>query len=301
MSATIPGQNPSVQSMSNCGAGCMCSQCGTAQVNQGLNNSNANQLTAQPMAQDAFMSSQSLGFPAAGQSNLAQDPFGGVGGMISQSTLMLMTQLSSMMLQVTMMVNQALMMLLQGQMSGESDSSGISSLMAAQNLGMDSHAADDGHDHSHETEESNATTAVGNPPPSNGELGLPIDPQYFKKPGRDFGSHLHPIDGVHKHHNGADFSAPTGTPLYAVADGTLSFKPNNGGAGNTADVTLSDGTKFRYFHLDGFEGEERTVKKGDIIGYVGSTGKSTGPHLHFEYHPPGTSGAAVWPLFQSLV
>lgn len=96
-------------------------------------------------------------------------------------------------------------------------------------------------------------------------------------------------------HTGLDFAAPTGTPVYAVANGrvrdTISKTTSYG---NHIIQELDDGTELYYAHLSGFKATAgRTVQAGEVIGYVGSTGNSTGPHLHFEVRPGG--GAAVDP------
>ena len=265
-----------------------------------------------PLGQDSFMMNDPMALAAQPQQ---QDNMGGLSNIMSSSTMMLLTTLNAMMAMVSAMVSMTMMMLQNGSLGSESASSSLgdmansfssSQLNESSGSGSTSHEGHDHstHNHDHSAGETEATAPTSAEIDSNvrpGDLTLPIDAKYFDEPGRDFGNHLHPIHGEHRHHNGADFGAPSGTPLYAVADGVISHKPNNGGAGNTADLVLEDGTKFRYFHLKNFEGEERTVKKGEIIGYVGSTGASTGPHLHFEYHPPGTSGAPVWPVFKDLV
>lgn len=84
-------------------------------------------------------------------------------------------------------------------------------------------------------------------------------------------------------HTGTDFAATTGTPIYAWKSGTVTQASWNGGYGNFIEIKHSDGTVSRYAHLSKYaisSGQE--VYKGQVIGYVGSTGNSTGPHLHFE-------------------
>lgn len=84
-------------------------------------------------------------------------------------------------------------------------------------------------------------------------------------------------------HTGTDFAAATGTPIYAWKSGTVMQASWNGGYGNFIEIKHSDGTVSRYAHLSKYaisSGQE--VHKGQVIGYVGSTGNSTGPHLHFE-------------------
>ena len=100
-------------------------------------------------------------------------------------------------------------------------------------------------------------------------------------------SRFHPILKVNLPHNGVDFAAQRGTPVRAVGDGVISQLGWNGNYGKAIDVQHDATYMSRYAHLDRFaEGIRNgvTVIKGQIIGYVGSTGRSTGPHLHFELH-----------------
>lgn len=98
-----------------------------------------------------------------------------------------------------------------------------------------------------------------------------------------FGMRKDPINKTKKMHNGLDYSAPAGTPVYAAADGFISFADNNGKHGNQIVIKHSMGYKTKYAHLQKIKVKANTkVKAGDIIGTVGNTGLSTGPHLHFE-------------------
>jgi len=94
-------------------------------------------------------------------------------------------------------------------------------------------------------------------------------------------------------HTGLDFPVPMNTPVMAVTDGTVQTKWNQF-YGNTVIVTAPDGTETWYCHLAGFRIRTGHVKAGEAIAYAGSTGNSSGPHLHLEVHPGG--GAAVDPL-----
>lgn len=97
-----------------------------------------------------------------------------------------------------------------------------------------------------------------------------------------FGNRVHPIQGGVKFHNGIDIAAPSGTPIKAAVSGIVSAKYYNALGGNSLVVSRFDGLQTGYAHLSGFNVKEgQKVKAGDIIGYVGSTGNSTGPHLHF--------------------
>jgi murein DD-endopeptidase MepM/ murein hydrolase activator NlpD len=89
-------------------------------------------------------------------------------------------------------------------------------------------------------------------------------------------------------HTGLDFAAPTGTPIMAVAGGTISEVGYSGAYGNRTVETLPDGTELWYCHQNEFgTSVGATVRPGQVIGYVGSTGNVTGPHLHLEVHPGG--------------
>jgi murein DD-endopeptidase MepM/ murein hydrolase activator NlpD len=89
-------------------------------------------------------------------------------------------------------------------------------------------------------------------------------------------------------HTGLDFAADTGTPIMAVAGGTITETGYSGAYGNRTIETLPDGTELWYCHQNSFGTEGgATVKPGQVIGYVGSTGNVTGPHLHLEVHPGG--------------
>ena len=95
-----------------------------------------------------------------------------------------------------------------------------------------------------------------------------------------------------RRHQGVDMISPTGTPIVAVKSGSVAFKVNRLG-GNSAWVTANDGDRYYYAHMSSWEGGNRSVSRGDVIGYVGSTGNAGTPHLHFEVHPGG--GVAVNP------
>ena len=100
-----------------------------------------------------------------------------------------------------------------------------------------------------------------------------------------FGMRKHPILGYNKMHKGVDFAAPTGTPIYAAGDGTIDFKGRKGGYGNYIRIRHNSQLKTAYAHMHRFAkgmGAGKRVKQGQVIGYVGTTGRSTGPHLHYE-------------------
>ncbi|MCA8901606.1 MAG: M23 family metallopeptidase [Hyphomonas sp.] len=105
-----------------------------------------------------------------------------------------------------------------------------------------------------------------------------------------FGNRRHPISGYTRLHKGTDFAAPTGTPVYAAGNGTVEWAARKGGYGNYIVVKHANGYKTAYAHLSryarGLKSGKR-VRQGDTIGYVGSTGASTGPHLHYEVYIKG--------------
>ena len=100
-----------------------------------------------------------------------------------------------------------------------------------------------------------------------------------------FGMRKHPIDGYNKMHKGTDFAAPMGTPIMASGDGIVIRARWCGGGGNCVKIKHNSTYQTIYAHMKNFAlsiREGQRVKQGQIIGYVGSTGKSTGPHLHYE-------------------
>ena len=110
----------------------------------------------------------------------------------------------------------------------------------------------------------------------------------------------HPILNKIRAHKGVDYAAPRGTPIKAAGDGKVILAGRKGGYGNT--IVLQHGSRYRtlYAHMQGFAKGVRTggtVKQGQIIGYIGTTGLSTGPHLHYEFQVNGTH---VDPLSQKL-
>ena len=100
-----------------------------------------------------------------------------------------------------------------------------------------------------------------------------------------FGMRKHPIDGYNKMHRGTDFAAPMGTPIMASGSGIITKARWCGGGGNCVKIKHNSTYETIYAHMKSFGSgirEGLRVKQGQIIGYVGSTGKSTGPHLHYE-------------------
>jgi len=109
-----------------------------------------------------------------------------------------------------------------------------------------------------------------------------------------YGMRVHPVTGKLARHNGIDIPAPYGTPIYATADGIVGRAQRLGGYGNYVEVEHGNAIQTRYGHMSSYivhPGQQ--VKKGDILGYVGSTGRSTGNHLHYEVR---IEGAPVNPM-----
>ncbi|MDP6426728.1 MAG: peptidoglycan DD-metalloendopeptidase family protein [Rhodospirillales bacterium] len=100
-----------------------------------------------------------------------------------------------------------------------------------------------------------------------------------------FGRRRHPILGYTKMHRGLDFAAPRGTPIYAAGNGTIVYRARKGAYGNYVRIRHNSEYSTAYGHLSRFSRKVRRgrrIKQGQVIGYVGSTGRSTGPHLHYE-------------------
>jgi murein DD-endopeptidase MepM/ murein hydrolase activator NlpD len=101
---------------------------------------------------------------------------------------------------------------------------------------------------------------------------------------------VHPLSGRVRAHKGIDYAAPTGTPIYAAGDGRIEFAGRKGGYGNAVIIDHGRGITTLYGHMSRFGKSARggrSVRQGELIGYVGSTGASTGPHLHYEYRIKG--------------
>lgn len=104
-----------------------------------------------------------------------------------------------------------------------------------------------------------------------------------------FGWRVHPITGQRKLHKGIDFAAPTGTPIFAAAEGVVTYAGwTDDGYGNVVELRHQNGELTLYAHTNKvYVAKGQTINKGQAIAEVGSTGRSTGPHLHFEIQPDG--------------
>ena len=132
-----------------------------------------------------------------------------------------------------------------------------------------------------------AQAAAGNAPASNATWQCPV-PYYTLTSA--FGMRKHPVLGYNRMHNGIDMACASGTPIYATRSGTVTVASYQaGGAGNYVSINHGDGFSSIYMHMTHYivyVGQQ--VSKGQVIGYVGSTGISTGPHLHFGISYAGT-------------
>ncbi|MBX2941222.1 MAG: M23 family metallopeptidase [Cyclobacteriaceae bacterium] len=117
-----------------------------------------------------------------------------------------------------------------------------------------------------------------------------------------YGLRFHPIYKVKKMHAGIDFSAPIGTPIYATADGVVDLVDVSfSGYGKSVEIDHGFGYRTRYAHMHGFAvNKGQKVKRGELIGYVGNTGLSTAPHLHYEVFINGKTVNPVHYFFNDL-
>ncbi|MBS1557606.1 MAG: M23 family metallopeptidase [Bacteroidetes bacterium] len=117
-----------------------------------------------------------------------------------------------------------------------------------------------------------------------------------------YGFRIHPVYKVLKMHTGVDFAASIGTPIYATADGTIDkLEFSFTGYGNVLEIDHGFGYRTRYAHMHGFAIRQgQHVKRGDLIGYVGTTGLSTAPHLHYEVFVNGAYVNPVHYFFNDL-
>ena len=117
-----------------------------------------------------------------------------------------------------------------------------------------------------------------------GLQGIPqVIPAASKHISSGFGYRTDPINGGPAFHAGLDFKGPTGAPIYAAARGKIVFAGRHAGYGNSVEIDHGNGLRTRYAHMSAFRARVgESVRAGQLIGAVGSTGRSTGPHLHFE-------------------
>jgi hypothetical protein len=120
---------------------------------------------------------------------------------------------------------------------------------------------------------------------------VPVDGVHLTS---DFGMRWHPVMGGRRQHKGVDLAAPAGTPIRAAADGIVSRADWYSSYGLYVSVEHGGNFETRYGHMSRLNvAAGQMIRKGDVIGYVGSTGRSTGPHLHYEVR---IAGEAVNPI-----
>lgn len=113
-------------------------------------------------------------------------------------------------------------------------------------------------------------------------------PLEFTRMSSGYGIRVHPITNDKRAHKGIDYAAPTGTPVRTVGDGVVEFASSQRGYGNVIEIKHRDGKSTLFAHLSRIGVKKgQKVERGDIVGAVGSTGFSTGPHLHFEFRIDG--------------
>ena len=129
----------------------------------------------------------------------------------------------------------------------------------------------------------------------------PVSNKELTRIASGFGMRIHPIYGIAKMHNGLDFTAPQGTPIYATGDGMVTTAGVGTGTGNHVIINHGYGYETVYMHMVRIKvtvGQQ--VKRGEVIGWVGNTGASTGPHCHYEVHINGEPVDPVYFFFNDL-
>lgn len=129
----------------------------------------------------------------------------------------------------------------------------------------------------------------------------PVSNKELNRIASGFGMRIHPIYGIAKMHQGLDFTAPQGTPIYATGDGVVTTSGFNTGAGNEVVINHGYGYETKYLHMVRIKARQgQRVKRGEVIGWVGNTGASTGPHCHYEVHINGNPVNPVYFFFNDL-
>lgn len=130
----------------------------------------------------------------------------------------------------------------------------------------------------------------------------PVNNKDLKRIASGFGYRIDPVYKTVKLHPGLDFAAPAGTPIYATADGTVEFAGNRGdGYGNNVIINHGYGYKTLFGHMFRIKARAgQRVKRGEVIGWVGSTGKSTGPHCHYEVIKNGNKIDPIYFFYNDL-
>ena len=129
----------------------------------------------------------------------------------------------------------------------------------------------------------------------------PVSNKQLNRIASGFGMRIHPIYGIAKMHNGLDFTAPQGTPIYATGDGVVTTAGAGTGTGNHVIINHGYGYETEYMHMVRIKvSAGKAVKRGEVIGWVGNTGASTGPHCHYEVHINGNPVDPVYFFFNDL-
>ncbi|MBC7874234.1 MAG: M23 family metallopeptidase, partial [Ferruginibacter sp.] len=130
----------------------------------------------------------------------------------------------------------------------------------------------------------------------------PVSNKDLSRIASGYGSRIDPVYKTVKFHYGLDFAAPQGTPIYATADGTVTTAGSTGnGYGNHVIVNHGYGYETLYGHMVRVKvRNSQAVKRGEVIGWVGSTGKSTGPHCHYEVHKYGGKIDPIYFFYNDL-
>ncbi len=130
----------------------------------------------------------------------------------------------------------------------------------------------------------------------------PVSNADLRRIASGFGSRIDPVYKISKFHTGLDFTAPQGTPIYATADGRVKVASNTSdGYGNHVVINHGYGYETLYGHMIRIKARVgQIVNRGEVIGWVGNTGKSTGPHCHYEVHKNGTPINPVYFFYNDL-
>ncbi len=130
----------------------------------------------------------------------------------------------------------------------------------------------------------------------------PVSNKQLNRIASGFGMRIDPVYGTPKMHRGLDFTAPQGTPIYAAGDGSIKLAGySEGGYGNHVIINHGYGYETLYGHMVRVKVRAgQKVKRGEVIGWVGSTGKSTGPHVHYEVHINGQEVDPVYFFYNDL-
>jgi murein DD-endopeptidase MepM/ murein hydrolase activator NlpD len=130
----------------------------------------------------------------------------------------------------------------------------------------------------------------------------PVSNRQLDRIASGFGMRIDPVYGTPKMHKGLDFTAPQGTPIYATGNGIVSAAGyGDGGYGNHVEINHGYGYETLYGHMVRIKVRNgQRINRGEVIGWVGSTGKSTGPHCHYEVHVNGREVDPVYFFYNDL-